>query len=166
MVLVDTRCKNTLETMLQGGKVVAGAGAGAMVLCDQMVLPQGEELLAGGTSLVGRLILATTSSPESMLRLLQAVGSFQGSLYLGAALAPGSGLLIQEGEARVVGDTSVTLMDARDCLAMGQDDDGEAAALGVICGLKVHHLAPGYGINLRSRRPLAPAERPTPAAGD
>lgn len=167
-ILVDTRCKATLESMLGAGKIVAGAGGGAMVLCDQMVVDGSAEVLAGGTALVGRIILAASGSQESFVKLLQAVGSFQGSLYLGAALSRGSGLLIHDSEARVIGEGSVTMMDARDCMAVGLGEDGEAPpeAAGVICGLKVHHLAPGYGLNLRSRRPLGPEKPATPAAGE
>jgi cyanophycinase len=72
-VLKDSRVWHALESAWQGGAVLAGSSAGAMVLCDPMVDPRGGAFTLG-LGLIEQLSVlphADTWSPEKAHRTVQ-----------------------------------------------------------------------------------------------
>lgn len=166
--LKDTPLHQALRQASDAGRVLVAAGEAAPALAEQM-LGQGSAV-SEGLGLLPRLLLAAPFDTHRRFSdLVQAVGGQPGVL-LGGGIAPGAGLVIKAGEAQVVGEAGVTIVDARDCAepedALSDPEilPGDASAC---CGLKVHLLVEGYGLNLKTRRPLGPGRDParTEAAG-
>jgi|GEM_PF-1315046 len=151
-VLGGTLCARTLKEMSAAGKPVAGLGAGAAMLGDRLVVRRGdEEVPAEGLGLATGLLLDTHFSQENRFTsLTKALHGECESQFMGVGLDAGVAVALRDGEAKVLGETSVTFLDLRDSQVMA--DPANAA----VCGLKVHVLMDGYVMNLRNRRPYGP----------
>lgn len=162
--LAGTPLHHALRAGYAQGRVVVGAGAGAAALSERMLLSDGPDpVMAEGLGLFGRVLLATQFTQRQRFSLLlHQVSRLAGSAYFGIGLDEDASMVIKDGEMRVLGEGGVTVVDARDGSPYPDDtlDNPEAVAPmdGGCCGLKVHLLVPGYGLNLKTRRPLGPGQ--------
>lgn len=157
------------------GKVLVGAAGVAPALCEQFVVPGAEgPQLALGLGLIERLIIAPTAETfPSLSSLLTAVGAHVGTPYLGIGIDSRAAVALAGGEARVIGEGRVTFLDGRDASHLPEEAGGctsvaglpPASADGQICGLRLHQLVAGYGLNLRSRRPTGPSRQASQVGG-
>jgi len=156
-----TRCEQTLQHLHAAGKVLAGIAGGAAMLASRFQTATG---LAEGLDLASGLVVAPVltgliqsnasnegASIDQLIRILQAERVHG---LMGACIRPGAGLILRDGDARVIGDETVTFLDAEAPQSKRID----------ACGVKAHVLSEGYGINLRSRKPFSPPKEPPRAA--
>ncbi|MFZ5824428.1 MAG: cyanophycinase [Bacillota bacterium] len=150
-VLQATLAAVTLRDMAQVGKLIVGLDAGAAILGSR-VFPgsEGEEATAGLGLLPGLLLDTAFTQCSRFSRMARAMTTDDGCYLLGTGLDSGSALVIQGGEAKVLGEASVTFLDPRDRTAGGEELPN---------GLKVHLLTEGFRMNLRLRRTIAPQKR-------
>jgi cyanophycinase len=161
-VLGGTVCATALREMLAAGKPVAGLAAGAAILGDHVFVRRNEaDEVDRGLGLASGMLLNTRFSQENRFaRLTKALHADGINRNLGVGLDAGAAVAIRDGEAKVLGETSVTFMDLRESQVMA------AQANAAVTGLKVHVLLDGYVMNLRTRRPSGPPkDTPAQAAG-
>lgn len=153
-VLAGTAAAHTLKGMLAVGKPVAGLCAGAAILAERLVVRRdGDEVLAEGLGLASGLLVDTQFTQENrfgrLAKLLQGDGAGR---FLGMGLDAGAAVALRNGEAKVLGESSVTFLDLRDSQVVS---DPVTAA---VYGLKVHVLMDGFVMNLKTRLPYGPAK--------
>lgn len=153
-VLRGTLAVRTLSDMMAAGKPVAGLAAGAAICGEQAIAEvEGQLQLTEGLGLAPGLLVDDRFTQQSRLApVVKLLGAEVSRAALGAGIDAGSAVVVRAGEAKVLGDNSVTFLDPRD----------SAAAAGV----KVHVLMDGYGFNLRSRRPTGLANQTPQAVGE
>jgi cyanophycinase len=159
-VLQGTLAVRTLRDMMAAGKPVAALGAAAAIMGDRVVVQRGgQDVATEGLGLAPGLVLDSHFTQESRFgRLVKALHSESNSVLMGVGLDAGAALAIRDGEAKVLGETSVTFLDARDSMTIPDPASAPPGAL----GLKVHVLLDGYTMNLRSRKPMGPSTKETP----
>jgi cyanophycinase len=164
-VLRGTLAARTLREMLAAGKPVAGLDGGAAMLGDRVVVMRdGQETVTEGLGLAPGLLLESRFTQESRFgRAVKALNAEGNAALLGAGIDAGAALAIRDGEAKVLGDASVTFLDARENLSI---PDPANLPPGALCGLKVHVLMDGFTMNLRSRRPSGPLKETPQAVGE
>jgi cyanophycinase len=148
-VLQATLAAVTLRNMVQAGKLLVGLGAGGAILGSR-VFPSSEadEVTAGLAILPGLLLDTQFAGCARFPRLAKAMAAAEAAHMLGAGIDEGAALVITGGEAKVLGETSVTFLDPRESSqSRGEGSDGRP---------KVHQLTEGYRMNLRMRRPIPP----------
>lgn len=145
-VLQGTRAAVTLRRMAWDSKLLLGMGAGAAILGSRVFGAAESDGMVQGLGVLPGLILETQASQaERFSRLLRAMcGRDEASCMLGTVVDAGAALIVRGNEAKVLGDGTVTFVDARDTGSAGDT------------GLKVHPLTGGYRMHLRSRRPIPP----------
>ncbi|HWI61017.1 MAG TPA: cyanophycinase [Symbiobacteriaceae bacterium] len=151
-VLAGTLAARTLKEMLTAGKPVAGLGGGAAILAERMLVRRGgEENLVEGLGLAQGLLVDTHFTQENRFgRLAKALQGDGIGQFLGVGLDAGAALAIRDGEAKVLGETSVTFLDMRESRVIAEPNTA------AVTGLKVHVLMDGFIMNLRTRRPYGP----------
>lgn len=173
-VLAGTPLHGALARLLAGGKMVVGVGGGGVLLADRfLVAGQAGALTSGdGLGFLPGVALAWVPGPcPHPSRLLHGVGAALGSRHLGLILDPQTALIARGGEALVAGEGAATCIDARDATAAlaewcsGAPEVPAAPREPAVCGLRVHVLVAGYGLNLVTRRPLGPARSAAVAGG-
>jgi cyanophycinase len=160
-VLRGTLSARTLKDMLAAGKPIGGLGAGAAIMAERLVVRRGnEDTLTEGLGLAPGLLVDTHFTQENRFgRLARALHGEGAGNLLGVGLDAGAAVAVRDGEAKVLGDTSVTFLDLRESQPLA--DPANTA----LAGMKVHVLMDGFVMNLRSRRPYgAPSREPAPAA--
>jgi cyanophycinase len=164
-VLRGTLAARTLREMLAAGKPLAGLDGAAAMLGDRVVVVRdGHEAVTEGLGLAPGLLLETAFTQESRFgRVVKALNAEGNSGLLGAGLDAGAALAVRDGEAKVLGETSVTFLDARESLAI---PDPANTPPGALCGLKVHVLMDGFIMNLRTRKPGCPPKETPRAVGE
>lgn len=161
-VLRQTACATALQEMIHAGKPVAGMGGAAAMMGELVLLSQdGQDLLAEGLGLAPGLLLDAEFTQAS--RFAHVARALQGEnvpALMGVGIDAGSAVVIRDGEAKVLGESSATFLDPR------ENRTGSDSAISMP-GLKVHVLIDGFVMNLRTRRPSGPAKEPPPrAVGD
>lgn len=193
-VLLGTAAHGAIARVLARNLAVAGAGPAGAVLADRFIVPgiapepggrAGQPAASppagepgrctgamDGLGLLPRIVVAAGfAAAQGHSRLLHAVGCQLGAHYLGLSLDSQAALLIRASEARVLGEGSVTFMDGREASCVPADTFSGQATVPVasdqpaVCGLKVHVLVAGYGLNLKTRRPMGPPREQLQAAG-
>lgn len=150
--LAGTRTAQVLQEFQAAGKLVAGVDAGAAILGEKVFTADGEML--PGLGLLPGLMVETNFTQESRFgRVARLLNTEDGAALMAAGVDAGASLVLRAGEARVLGETSVTFLDPRET-----GDDAHAVG-----ALKVHVLAEHYGFNLRTRKPFAPVKELPPA---
>ncbi|MDB4898017.1 MAG: cyanophycinase [Firmicutes bacterium] len=154
-VLRGSACARTLQQMMAAGKPVAGMGGGAAILSDRLVIEQdGHEVLTAGLGLAPSLVIDAYFTQESRFgHLVKALNKEGATSLMGVGLDAGASVVIKDGEAKVLGESSVTFLDARESTPAS---DQANYPPGAMCGLKVHVLMDGFGMNLRTRKPVGP----------
>lgn len=146
-LLKESLVAHTLQEMLLVSKAVVGFGGGGAMLAERcLVQGAGQAEIIDGLGLVPDMVLDTDFSDPSGFGRLAAQMASQGGSRLAVGLESNTALVVRRGEIRVMGDQRATFLDA---------GDGAGCAPGAVCGLKVHVLGSGYGINLRNRKPYA-----------
>lgn len=154
-ILRATRAANTLRDMVQAGRLLVGVDAGAALLGSRLFADEKEEGVTLGLGLLPGLLIDTSFTQSARFsRLVKAVASEGTVLSLGAGLDAGAALVVLDGEAKVLGETTVTFLDPHERTLVTDEAPS---------GLKVHLLTDGYRMNLRLRR-ATPPERPQAAA--
>lgn len=162
-VLSGTLCAGVLHQLSASGRPVIGCAAGAVILGERCMLEDGS--MAAGLGLAPRLAVETGFGLRSPFgRLLQVVGAQAPAQFLGVGLDEGTALFMRDGEARVLGERSVTLVDGRDTTPL-EEGSGASCGTAPICGVKVHVLVTGFSVNLKTWRPAAPVREPAQVAG-
>lgn len=148
-VLQATLAAATLKKMGMAGKLLVGLGAGAALLGGRVFPSSNAEGATPGLGILPGLLLETDSAEGTRLqRLPRAAGAPDTAALLGIELPAGSAVLVQGGEAKVLGEGVVTFVDGRP-----RQKDGAATA-----GPQLHELTEGYRIHLRNRRVVAPVK--------
>lgn len=172
--LQGTAVHAAMIAALAQNRVLVGAGPAAALLADRFLVPGpgGESVLHPGLGLLPRVVLPAGFDPmQGHSRLLHAVGCQVGALFLGISLDSTASLVVRESEARVAGEGSVTFMDGREASCVPEETMTGQCTVPVsseqppLCGLKVHVLVAGYGLNLKNRRPMGPPRDHLQVAG-
>lgn len=175
-VLANTALHRALETVLQLDHTLIAAGEAAFLLGDGMVAAAASgagTATVPGLSLLPGFVLGIRPVEERGVGALHALGAHLAPQQVGIILDSGAVLAVRGSEARVLGEGTVLVADAREASALcdgtlsSPADSPVRNELPAVCGLRVHILAPGFAFNLLSRRPVAlagdagppPAER-------
>lgn len=160
-VLAGTLAARTLREMMAAGKPVAGLAAGATIMGDRVIVERdGQEAVVDGLRLVGGLMLDTQFTHRSRFgRLTKALNKENQAPLMAAGIDAGAAVAVRDGEAKVLGEASVTFLDPRESVTIAE---GNGQSPGALCELKVHVLMDGFVMNLRSRRPSGPNRDSTP----
>lgn len=164
-VLRGTVCARTLQELMAAGKPVAGVGGAAAILSERLMLQQdGQEGLTPGLGLAPSLVVDAYFTQQSRFGHLVKALNKEGTTHLmGVGLDAGAAVVIRDGEAKVLGESSVTFLDAKDSAPVA---DQANCPPGAMCGLKVHVLMDGFGMNLRVRKPAGPAKEQPQAVNE
>lgn len=154
-VLHATAAANALREHVQGGRLLVGMDAAASLFGSRLFPHPAEEGVTVGLGILPALLIdAGFSGAWRFSRLVRAMSAPEASAMLGAGLDAGTALLVTDGEAKVLGESTVTVLDPWERTAPTEDRPG---------GLKVHLLTDGYRLNFRMRRATPP--EPQPAEG-
>lgn len=163
-LLADSYAAQALLTLAAAGKVVAGLEAGATVLGEQFLTvgDSGELQMIPGLGLLPGFVGEHRFTERGRFgTLAKAMQNSEAKSLIGAGIDGGAALVIRAGEARVYGEGSVTFLDGREAEPVLDEE-----CTGPVCGLRVHVLMEGYGMNLRTKKPFSLARvEPVPAAG-
>lgn len=154
-LLSESYAAQAILTLAAAGKVVSGLGAGATILGEQFltVNDSGELEMVQGLGLLPGLVADHGFTDRGRFgTLAKALQSAEAKNLIGAGVDSGAALIIRSGEARVYGDSSVTFLDGREAESALDEN-----CTGPVCGLRVHVLMEGYGMNLRTRKPFSSA---------
>jgi cyanophycinase len=156
-VLRGTYCARTLQEMMAAGKPVAGLGGAGAILAERLMVQQdGQEVLTQGLGLGPSLAVDAYFTQQSRFgHLVKALNKEGATHLMGLGLDSGAAVVIKDGDAKVLGESSVTFLDARDSVPA---TDQANCPPGAMCGLKVHVLMDGFGMNLRTRKPVGPQQ--------
>jgi len=153
-ILRATLAASTVRDMVRAGRLLVGIDAGAALLGSHLFASDKEEGVTAGLGLLPGLLIDTAFTQSSRFgRLVKGVSGEGAAVSLGAGLDAGAALVVQDGEAKVLGETTVTFLDPHE-RALVTDESPS--------GLKVHLLTDGYRMSLRLRRATPP--EPTQAA--
>lgn len=164
-VLESTLAARTLQEMMAAGKPVAGLGGAAAILADRLLVGQeSAEHLVSGLGLAKSLFVDAYFTQQSRFgHLVKALGKQGATSLMGVGLDAGAAVVIRDGEAKVLGESSVTFVDAREGTPVVDQANDQPGAMS---GLKVHVLMDGFGMNLRTRKPAGPPKEQAQAASD
>lgn len=114
-----------LQELLDGGVVLVGSSAGAMVLCEWTVLPDrrgphGPAVVRGLGIVPGTVVLPHWSGGSSRREWLRAIEDSVPAGTHVVGLAEESGVLVQDGAMTAVGRSATALVTAGHELAVGQ----------------------------------------------
>ncbi|HYG58939.1 MAG TPA: cyanophycinase, partial [Symbiobacteriaceae bacterium] len=153
-VLYGSLAAKTLKAMQVAGKPVAGLAAGAAILADRVLLHQdGQDVLAKGLGLAPGLMIDTHFTQQSRFsHMARALNGEDAAGLMGMGMDAGAAVALRNGEAKVLGEGSVTFLDLKDTMVI---PDPSVMPPGALMGMKVHVLMDGYVMNLRSRKPGA-----------
>ena len=159
-LLGGTALDQCLRQRLAEGMLLGGTSAGAAMMSNTMILGGGDEespcfgqvRVGGGMGLLPATIIDTHFSQRGRFgRLLAAVAHYPHELGLG--IDENTGLVVEAGRFRVIGDGAVTVVDCADISYTNVPDlsEGEFMALH---DARVHVIPVGYEFDLRERRPI------------
>jgi cyanophycinase len=160
-VLRETLCAQTLREMLSAGKPISGLDAGAVILGERILLSYDPLEITEGLGLAPGMVVETSFTQEARFsHLAKSFSAGKVGTLLGVGLDAGTAVALRAGEAKVLGEGSVTFLDPLGALP------ADTAASSSLCELKVHVLTDGYGLSLRTRKPISPVREPAPVAAD
>ncbi len=166
------------------GKVVAGHGAGAALLCEHMIafdtqavrarespvpfLHRHRIQLSPGLGITNRVVLDSTSSTvgegwDRLARLLEAVA--YNPFLVGLALERDTGAVIYpDNTLEIIGRHSALLVDAAEMTHTNISAYRDPSPLSIL-GLRLHALGPGYTYRLQERTAHPPPPSDIPDQG-
>jgi cyanophycinase len=142
------------------GLVIAGTSAGAAMMSNVMIgggLPEhafyfgNVELRPGMNFMQGVIIDQHFEQRGRLRRLLAAVAQYPRDLGIG--IDEDTAIVVEENKFRVIGEGTVTVIDATDLSYTNLPDLSKDELL-TLFNVKVHVLAEGYGYDLYERLPL------------
>lgn len=154
-LLADTYAAQAILTLAAAGKVVAGLEAGATILGEQFlaVSDSGELQMVQGLGLLPGFVSDHRFTERGRFgTLAKALQNGESKSLTAAGIDAGAALVIRSGEARVYGDGTVTFLDGREAEPVPDEN-----CTGAVCGLRVHVLMEGFGMNLRTKKPFSVA---------
>lgn len=167
-LLGGTKLDTALHRRHEEGLVLAGTSAGAAMMSSVMIIGGLTEnifrvgiveLSAGMEFITGVLIDQHFEQRGRLRRLLSAVAQHPHDIGLG--IDENSAAVVRDGILEVVGENTVTVIDAGELSFTNLPSLNENDIL-TLCGVKIHILARGYRFDLRNREPLIeqePAEK-------
>lgn len=175
--LLNTQCHTAAAQLLARGGVVIGVREGGAALAAQFltISADGGPQIETGLGLMPRILLPAAAEVQQRGPgwLLGTLGTHLGVQYLGLTVEASAAVLLEQSEARVLGDATVSFLDGSEVTptpleAFSSQGSGVLVTADAppVLGLKVHVLLAGYGLNLRTRRPLGPPPAAVQAVGD
>lgn len=147
-VLQATAAAAALREHVQAGKLLVGIDAGAAILGSRLFPHATDDGVTVGLGILPALLIDTGfSGAQRFSRLVRAMSAPEAHAMMGVGLEPQTGLVVEAGEAKVLGEARVTVLDPRDRGTPSEDRPG---------GLKVHLLTDGYRLDFRTRRAFPP----------
>lgn len=148
------------ERQLDDGLVIAGTSAGASVMADLMIVAGEQETgpklgqleLGAGLGFVHNTIIDQHFAERGRIhRLIAAVA--QNPRYLGVGIDENTALIVEDAIFRVIGEGSVTVVDASQMRYNNFVTVGDAEPL-ALEGIRLTIVPPGYGFVMAERRLL------------
>lgn len=155
-----TRMQELIYKRFEGGLVIGGTSAGAAMMSNSMIIrgdsncnPRfgGMEIGPGMDFLPGTMIDTHFSQRGRMGRLLTAVAHYPQDVGFG--IDENTALVVSGGRCEVLGENSVTVVDAGGITYTNLPDLAENEAL-ALHGVQVHVLAEGHQYDLEKRAPI------------
>src|SRR4051812_5645646 len=160
MLLGGTKVDTALHRRHEEGLVLGGTSAGAAMMSTVMITggrPDTAfrvgivELSPGMGFINGVLIDQHFEERGRLRRLLLAVAQYPQEIGLG--IDENTAVVCQDQELLVIGQGSVTVIDAGGMTYTNLESLGKDDIL-TLCGVKIHILSEGYRFDLRNREPL------------
>lgn len=153
---------NRLYERFQEGVLIVGTSAGAAMMSSSMIIsgksdapPRvGAVEIAPGMDLIKDTIIDSHFSQRGRHgRLLTAIAHYPQALGIG--IDERTAIMMQNGEFKVIGEGTVTVMDGSRMrhTDLPYREDGETVGM---FGVTVHVLPSGYSFHLKDRSPIAP----------
>ncbi len=139
----------------ESGKILAGLDGGAVMLGEGLI--SGEEFLPGLGILPGLVVHTGFTQHARFGQMAKALQSRQ--TLSGAGVDHGVAMIIRGDEGRVLGDGGVTFLDTHEATSVPEETEA-------VYGIRVHVLTEGFGINLKTRKPLGPVKEPQQAVAE
>ncbi len=162
-IMGGTPVDEELHRAYERGVIIAGTSAGASAMSDTMIVEgDGDQApisralsMAPGMGLLEEVVVDQHFAQRGRIgRLMLAVA--QNPSVLGVGIDEDTALLVDaEARARVVGSGTVTVIDGRK-LTHSNVSEQESPHPVAVLGALIHVLAPGYGFDMDTRRPLLP----------
>jgi cyanophycinase len=159
-LLGGSRLHQALFQKFQKGTVIAGTSAGASMMGNSMIL-NGErdesprfgsvELGPGMDLMIGAVIDTHFSQRGRIGRLLTAVAHFPQDLGIG--IDENTALVVTDHSFNVIGDGTVTVVDAGAITYTNLPDIKEGDTLALF-NVKIHVIPSGHGFDLNNRCPI------------
>lgn len=147
-VLQSTAAAAALREHLQAGRLLVGIDAGAAILGSRLFLHAADDASTVGLGILPALLIDWGfSGAQRFSRLVRAMSAPEACAMMGVGLDTCTGLLVSDGEAKALGEATVTVLDPWERGTPSEDRPG---------GLKVHLLTDGYRLNFRTRRAFPP----------
>lgn len=155
----DTPIEARIREIWRGGGVLAGTSAGASVMSDTMMVRGssaethriGDLQMAPGLGLVRDAIIDQHFAERGRIgRLLGAVA--QSPRVLGVGIDEDTAIVLEGDDFKVIGSGAVYVVDAEGVSASNIAEARAERALSIF-DVRLHVLASGDGLNLKTRRP-------------
>ncbi|HEY0546501.1 MAG TPA: cyanophycinase [Pyrinomonadaceae bacterium] len=159
-LLGGTRMQELICQRFQEGLVIGGTSAGAAMMSNTMIIrgdsncnPRfgGIEIGPGMDFLPGTMIDTHFSQRGRMGRLLTAVAHYPQDIGFG--IDENTAIVVSEGRCEVLGENSVTVIDAGSITYTNLPDLAKDESLS-LHGVRVHVLSEGHKYDLEKRAPI------------
>lgn len=159
-ILGGTKTDMLLHDRYESGLILGGTSAGASMMSSIMIIQGPAEttakrgmtrLGAGLEFLPGVIIDQHFAQRGRINRLLAAIAQYPH--HLGIGIDENTALIVEGTRCRVVGEGSITVLDAGDaCEGIGEKFETDENL--AICDVRLHLLTSGHGYDLRNRTPI------------
>lgn len=159
-ILGGSAVDGAIRRAFRNGTIIAGTSAGASVMSHTMIVggdssdtPKKSALsMAHGMGLIDEVVIDQHFAQRGRInRLLAAVS--QNPHVLGIGVDEDTALLVSpDGKCEIVGSQTVTILDGKNIMYSNISELKRLDPL-AISNVVLHILAPGYGYDLRSRKP-------------
>jgi cyanophycinase len=159
-IIGGTKTDILLHDRYESGLILGGTSAGASMMSSIMIIQGPAEttakrgmtrLGAGLEFLPGVIIDQHFAQRGRINRLLAAIAQYPH--HLGIGIDENTAIIVEGTRCRVVGQGSITVLDAGD-VCDGISDKLEADENLTICDVRLHLLSSGHGYDLRNRTPI------------
>jgi cyanophycinase len=153
---------NRLYERLQEGILIVGTSAGAAMMSTTMIISGKSDAppKVGGVEIAPGMDLIKDSIIDSHFsqrgrhgRLLTAIAHYPQALGIG--IDERTAIMMQNGEFKVIGEGTVTVMDGSNMRHSDLPYRKDEETVGLF-GVTVHVLPSGYSFNIKERSPVAP----------
>jgi cyanophycinase len=157
-----TPLHNRIDERLKEGVLIIGTSAGAAMMSSSMIVSGksdappavgGVEIAPGMDMIPDTIIDSHFSQRGRHGRLLTAIAHYP--QVLGIGIDERTAIMTQNGKFTVIGEGTVTVMDASNMRHTDLPHRKDNEALGMF-GVQVHVLPSGYMFDVKARAPIAP----------